>query len=74
MFLSDSDQAIIFVTSADGESIMANLTSLAALRADGTIKTDGDLQRLAPTAIKRDVDLAQYQKTDITNFRARSRA
>jgi len=45
VFFSDSDEAVIFVKSPEGISqIMANLTVLAALRADGTISSDEDLK------------------------------
>ncbi len=46
VFFSDSDEAYIFVKSPDGTTpLMANLTNLAAFRADGTISSEEDLKR-----------------------------
>jgi hypothetical protein len=46
VFFSDSDEAVIFVTSIDGtETVVANLTNLATFRADGSIPSDDELKR-----------------------------
>ena len=46
VFFSDADEAIILATTFDGTgSLMANLTHLAAFRADGTISSDDELKR-----------------------------
>ena len=45
VFFTDQDQAVIFVKAADGTMrLMANLTNLAAWRADGTIQNDEELR------------------------------
>jgi hypothetical protein len=46
VFFSDADQAAIFVKASNGTSpLMANLASLAALRADGTNPSDEELKK-----------------------------
>jgi hypothetical protein len=46
VFFTNSDEAALFVKAADGTSrVMANLTNLAAWRADGTIGSDEDLRK-----------------------------
>jgi hypothetical protein len=46
VFFTESDEAAIFVKAADGTSrVMANLTNLAAWRADGTIASDEELRK-----------------------------
>jgi hypothetical protein len=46
VFFSSSGEAVIFVTKPDGaEAVMANLTNLAAFRADGTIPSDEKLKQ-----------------------------
>ena len=46
VFFSDSGEAVIFVSSPNGEeAVVANLTNLAAFRADGTISSDEELRR-----------------------------
>jgi hypothetical protein len=46
VFFTDADEAVIFVKASDGTSnLMANLTNLAAWRADGTIPSDEELKR-----------------------------
>lgn len=46
VFFTDADEAAIFVKAADGTSpVMANLTNLAAWRADGTISSDEELKK-----------------------------
>lgn len=46
VFFSDSNEAILFVKAADRTSpLMANLTNLAAWRADGTIRSDEELRK-----------------------------
>lgn len=46
VLFTDADEAVIFVKAPDGASpSMANLTSLAAWRADGTIPNDDELKR-----------------------------
>jgi hypothetical protein len=46
VFFTDADEAVIFVKASDGTSnLMANLTNLAAWRADGTIPSDEKLKR-----------------------------
>lgn len=54
IFFTDADEAAIFVEAADGTvPLMANLTNLAAWRADGTISSDEELKshwlRIQPT-------------------------
>jgi hypothetical protein len=45
VFFTDGDEAAIFVKASDGTSpVMANLTNLAAWRADGTISNDEELK------------------------------
>ena len=45
VFFTDADEAAIFVKAANGTSpLMANLTNLAAWRADGTIPSDEELK------------------------------
>ncbi len=45
VFFTDDEEAAIFVKAHDGTlPLMANLTSLAAWRADGTIPTDEELK------------------------------
>ena len=44
IFFTDADEAAIFVKASDGTlPVMANLTNLAAWRADGTISSDEEL-------------------------------
>jgi len=44
VFFTDADEAAIFVKASDGTlPVMANLTNLAAWRADGTISSDEEL-------------------------------
>lgn len=46
VFFTDADEATIFVKPSDGTSpLMANLTNLAAWRADGAVPTDEELKR-----------------------------
>jgi hypothetical protein len=46
VFFTAADEAAIFVKASDGTSpMMANLTNLAAWRADGTISSDEDLKK-----------------------------
>jgi hypothetical protein len=46
VFFSKTDEAVIFVKLPDGCSkLMANLTNLAAWRADGSIASDEDLRK-----------------------------
>jgi hypothetical protein len=46
VFFTDADEAAIFVKASIGTSpVMANLTNLAAWRADGTISGDEELKR-----------------------------
>ena len=46
VFFTESDEAVIFVKASDGSSrVMANLSNLAAWRADGTIPSDEVLKR-----------------------------
>jgi hypothetical protein len=46
VFFTANDEAVIFVKASDGSSpVMANLTKLAAFRADGTISSEEDLKR-----------------------------
>jgi hypothetical protein len=46
VFFTDTDEAVIFVRASDGTSpVMANLSNLAAWRADGTISSDDELKR-----------------------------
>jgi hypothetical protein len=45
VFFTDSDEAVISVKASDGTSpLMANLSNLAAWRADGTIASDDALR------------------------------
>jgi hypothetical protein len=45
VFFTDANEAVIFAETADGASeLMANLTNLAAWRADGTIASDDELR------------------------------
>ncbi len=45
VFFTKADQAVIFVEASDGTSqIMANLSNLAAWRANGTIASDDELK------------------------------
>ncbi len=45
VFFTDADEAALFVKASNGTStLMANLTSLAAWRADGTIPSDEELK------------------------------
>lgn len=45
VFFTKGDEAIISVTATDGTSpLMANLSNLAAWRADGTISSDNELK------------------------------
>ncbi len=46
VFFSHADEAAIFVKAADGTSpLLANLTNLAAMRADSTIASEEALKR-----------------------------
>jgi hypothetical protein len=46
VFFTDANEAAIFAKGRDGTSgVMANLTNLAAWRADGTISSDEDLRK-----------------------------
>ena len=46
VFFTDANEATIFAKGRDGTSgVMANLTNLAAWRADGTISSDEDLRK-----------------------------
>jgi hypothetical protein len=46
VFFTDADEAVIFIKASDGSSrVMANLSNLAAWRADGTIPSDEVLKR-----------------------------
>jgi hypothetical protein len=46
VFFTNADEAAIFAKAPDGTSrVMANLTNLAAWRADGTIANDEELRR-----------------------------
>jgi hypothetical protein len=45
VFFTDADEAVIFAKAVDGTSApIANLTNLAAWRADGTIASDNELR------------------------------
>ena len=45
VFFTEANEAAIFVKASNGtSSLMANLTNLAAWRADGTIPSDQDLK------------------------------
>jgi hypothetical protein len=45
VFFTNADEATMFVKASDGtSSVMANLTNLAAWRADGTIPSDEELK------------------------------
>jgi hypothetical protein len=45
VFFTDADEAAILVKASNGtSSLMANLTNLAAWRADGTIPSDEELK------------------------------
>jgi hypothetical protein len=46
VFFTEADEAVIFVKASDGSSrVMANLSNLAAWRADGTIPSDEVLRK-----------------------------
>ncbi|HXM98944.1 MAG TPA: hypothetical protein VN982_10745 [Candidatus Dormibacteraeota bacterium] len=46
VLFTDADEAAIFVKASNGTSpLMANLTNLAAWRADGTIPSDEELKK-----------------------------
>ena len=46
VFFTDANEAVIFVKVSDGAGpVMANLTNLAAWRADGTIPSDEELKK-----------------------------
>ena len=46
VFFTDNDEALIFVRASDGTfKLMANLSNLAAWRANGTIASDEELKR-----------------------------
>ena len=46
VFFTDANEAVIFVKGPEGTSlVMANLTNLAAWRADGTISSDEELKK-----------------------------
>jgi hypothetical protein len=46
VFFTEPDEAVLFVKAPDGSSpLMANLSNLAAWRADGTIPSDDELKR-----------------------------
>ena len=46
VFFTNAGEAVISVTASDGTSpLMANLSNLAAWRADGTISNDDELKR-----------------------------
>jgi hypothetical protein len=46
VFFTDADEAALLVKASNGRSpLMANLTNLAAWRADGTIPNDDELRR-----------------------------
>jgi hypothetical protein len=46
VFFTKADEAVLFVKASDGTSpLMANLSNLAAWRADGTISSDEVLKR-----------------------------
>ena len=46
VFFTDANEALIFVKVSDGTGpVMANLTNLAAWRADGTIPSDEELKK-----------------------------
>jgi hypothetical protein len=46
VFFTDADEAVIVVKASNGTSpMMANLSNLAAWRADGTISSDDELKR-----------------------------
>jgi hypothetical protein len=46
VFFTAADEAVIFVKASDGSSpVTANLSNLAAWRADGTISSDEDLKK-----------------------------
>ncbi len=45
VFFTEADEAIMFVKASDGTSpVIANLSNLAAWRADGTISSDDELK------------------------------
>jgi hypothetical protein len=45
VFFTERDEAVIFVKASDGTSpLMANLSNLATLRANGTISSDDELK------------------------------
>ena len=46
VFFTEANEATIFVKASDGTSpVMANLTNLAAWRADGSISSDEELKK-----------------------------
>ncbi|HXN74591.1 MAG TPA: hypothetical protein VN861_18735 [Candidatus Acidoferrales bacterium] len=46
VFFTEADEAVMFVKASDSSSrVMANLSNLAGLRADGTIPSDEELRR-----------------------------
>ena len=46
VFFTDADEAVIFVKSSDGSvPVCADLTNLAAWRADGTISSEEELNK-----------------------------
>jgi len=46
VFFTEADESVIFVKASDGSSrVMANLSNLAAWRADGTIPSDEALRK-----------------------------
>lgn len=46
VFFTKADEAVLFIRASDGtSSLMANLSNLAAWRADGTISSDEELKR-----------------------------
>ena len=46
VFFTEADEAVMFVKASDNSSrVMANLSNLAGLRADGTIPSDEELRR-----------------------------
>jgi hypothetical protein len=45
VFFTEADEAVLFIKASDGTSpLMANLSNLAAWRADGTISSDEELK------------------------------
>ena len=46
VFFTEADEAVMFVKASDSSSrVMAKLSNLAGLRADGTIPSDEELRR-----------------------------